>query len=206
MHGVGAGRRKATCPNCGSTDRERLVFLFLKDYYLPCHKNVNILHIAPETQLSSFLRSLPQADYTAADKRCEGYSYPDYVQDIDIMSMPVVADNSYDLIICNHVLEHVPDDIVAMKELHRILKPDGIAILQVPIALKLAHTIEDSSIISPGARFETFGQCDHVRLYGTDYPKRLKKAGFIVEIKDIAMDYKKDLGLNYEEKLYICRK
>lgn len=208
LHGVGAGMRNAICPNCGSTDRERLIHLFLKEKYLPQlnKKEIKILHIAPEVQLSSFLRSIPQVDYTAGDKRCEGYSYPSHVKDMDIMSMPEVADNTYDIIICNHVLEHVPDDITAMKELFRILKPNGIAILQVPLALKLADTFEDTSITTPEARFEAYGQSDHVRLYGTDYPKRLNKAGFKVELLDIASKYSNRFGLNKDELLHICHK
>lgn len=208
LHGVGAGMRKATCPNCGSTDRERLIYLFLKEKYLPQlnEKRIKVLHIAPEAQLSSFLRSLPQIEYTAGDKRCEGYNYPSYVKNLDIMSMPDIADNTYDIIICNHVLEHVPNDITAMKELYRILKHDGIAILQVPIALELEHTIEDSSITTPEARFENYGQSDHVRLYGTDYPERLNKAGFKVELLNIASKYNNKFGLNKDELLHICHK
>lgn len=208
LHGVGAGIRNAICPNCGCTDRERLIYLFLKEKYLPLlnERKIKVLHIAPETQLSLFLRSLPQIEYVAGDKRCEGYSYPSHVNDMDIMSMPDITNNTYDIIICNHVLEHVPNDITAMKELYRILKPNGIAILQVPLALKLEHTIEDSSITTPEARFKSYGQSNHVRLYGTDYPERLNEVGFNVEIMDIASQYSNKFGLNKDELLYICHK
>ena len=208
LHGIGAGKRKAICPHCGCSDRERLVYLYIKDTYLPKHseKRIKCLHIAPENQLSFFLRSQHNIDYTAGDKRCDGYDYPEYVQPIDIMDLSSKSDNAYDLIICNHVLEHVQNDIVAMQGLNRILKQDGIAILQVPYALKLKKTIEDSSINNPETRFKLFGQSDHVRLYGTDYSSRLKRAGFRVEIIDIASRYSHKYGLNPDEKIHICHK
>lgn len=208
LHGVGAGEREAICPNCGSSDRERLVYLFFKDIFHPSLKGrqISLLHIAPETQLSKFLRNLPNVNYTAADKRCEGYSYPDYVKDIDIMDMSDIADNTYNVIVCNHVLEHVANDIDAMRGLRRILKNDGIAILQVPLALKLDKTREDSSITTPEDRFEAYGQSDHVRLYGIDYPDRLRQAGFVVETLDLASRYSHKYGLNKNELLHVCHK
>lgn len=208
LYGVGAGKRKAICPHCGSSDRERLVFLYFRDYYLPSHKGekLKMFHVAPETNLSDFLRSQAGMEYVAGDKRCEGYSYPDYVQDVDIMDMSEVTDDTFDIIVCNHVLEHVPDDVVAMKELRRVLKPEGIAVLQVPYAMKLERTFEDKSIIAPEERFRAYGQSDHVRLYGMDYPDRLKRAGFKVEALDIAGKYPKKFGLNSKELLFVCHK
>ena len=208
LHGVGAGKRKAICPHCGSSDRERLVYLYIRDKYLPTHteNKVKCLHIAPESQLSNYLRSQSNIDYTAGDKRCEGYDYPDYVQPIDIMDFSSIEDNTYDLIICNHVLEHVQNDFVAMQGIRRILKANGIAILQVPYAIKLEKTIEDSSITSPTSRLEIYGQADHVRLYGLDYPIRLNSAGFSVEKMNIAKNYSRKMGLNRKESLFICHK
>lgn len=208
LHGIGAGLRKSTCPNCGSSDRERLVYLFFKEEYLPTlkGKHIKLLHIAPELGLSKFLISCSEIEYTAGDKRCNGYSYPDYVNDIDIENMHIIPDNNFDVIICNHVLEHVDNDITAMKELYRVLKPGGFAILQVPIALKLKETIDDSTVKNPEERFVTYGQSDHVRLYGVDYPKRLERAGFLVNIKKNTIKHSKYYGINREENLYICTK
>lgn len=206
--GVGAGIRKAICPQCYSSDRERLVYLYFKDVFFVKNKKkpVKILHIAPEVNLSIFLMQHPFVEYIAADKRCDGYEYPNYVRDIDIMDMHDIADNTFDVIVCNHVLEHVPDDIVAMKELRRIMKSDGIAVLQVPFALKLKKTFEDRSIVSSKKRFEAYGQSDHLRLYGTDYPQRLQQAGFVVETLDLASRYSHKYGLNKKELLHVCHK
>lgn len=208
LQAVGAGKRRAICPHCGSSDRERLIYLYLRDTYLPPlkEKKIHCLHIAPEAHISEFLKAQPNIDYTAGDKRCAGYSYPDYVQDIDIMEMHDIPDASFDLIICNHVLEHVSNDIIAMKELRRILKNDGIAILQVPLALKLATTIDDPTITSPEQRFEKYGQRDHVRLYGRDYSERLKEAGLVVKELNIARQYSQKYGLNKHEHLFRCHK
>lgn len=207
-HGIGAGKRKAICPHCGSSDRERLVYMYIRDKYLPTRKEEKIkcLHIAPENQLSIFLRSQANIDYTAGDKRCEGYDYPDYVQFIDIMDLSSIEDNTYDLLICNHVLEHVKNDLVAMQEIRRVLKPNGIAILQVPYALKLEETYENPSTDTPSSRFEAYGQSDHVRLYGMDYPKRLEHAGFRVKIINSTALRCRKYGLNKDEVLFICHK
>ena len=206
--GVGAGVRNVVCPVCHSTDRERLVYLFFRDYYFAENKDkhIKLLHIAPESNLSKYLMAHTNVEYTAGDKRCDGYTYPDYVRDVDIMNLHDIPDNTYDVLVCNHVLEHVPDDIVAMKELRRVIKPDGIAILQVPYAQKLEKTFEDKTILIPEARFEAYGQNDHVRLYGLDYKNRLESAGFRVKISEISKDYPAKYGLNCNENLFVCYK
>ena len=116
----------------------------------------------------------------------------------------------FDFIICNHVLEHVKDDIKAMSEVFRVLKPEGEAILQVPISKYNKETFEDFSIILPEEREKYFGQKDHVRIYGQDYEERLESADFKVELYDIKKDLNtreiKKLGLNEKEILYIGKK
>ena len=105
----------------------------------------------------------------------------------------------------NHVLEHIPDDRKAMSELRRVLKPGGVAILQVPISANSATTIEDPEITDPDAREQAFGQFDHVRIYGQDYTTRLAEAGFQVDKVDVTDQYAK-FGVNPEEALFVCTK
>jgi SAM-dependent methyltransferase len=123
---------------------------------------------------------------------------------MNVLDIPF-PDNSFDLVICNHLLEHVPNDMDAMKELLRVLKVGGEAILQVPISKNSAKTIEDWSVTTPEERERAFGQFDHVRIYGQDYTDRLTLAGFKVERINISKDYP-SYGLAGEEDIFIGRK
>ena len=176
---VGGSRRpNAICPVCGALDRERLLYLYLArktDLFLPGAAPKRVLHVAPEARLSQVLAAQGHLDYLTADLEPAGVAVRMDVTDIRY------PDGHFDVIICNHVLEHVPDDAKAMAELYRTLKPGGWAMLQVPIALALERTHEDPSITAPSAREQAFGQRDHVRLYGRDYRDRLARAGFAVE-------------------------
>ncbi|MFT5496642.1 MAG: SAM-dependent methyltransferase, partial [Kiritimatiellia bacterium] len=201
----GGYRTNAICPRCRSTDRERLVYLYLQKYQPTLFTQpFSLLHIAPERNLSRTLKKLPQIDYTSADLDA---SLADIRMDITNIERD---DATYDGIICNHVLEHIPDDALAMRELYRVLKPGGFAILQVPISYTIGSTYEDFSITSPEAREAAFGQNDHVRIYGSDYASRLEEAGFTVTLHD----YLEDVGdeaftrhaLLKEEKLFVCAK
>jgi SAM-dependent methyltransferase len=174
---VGGGRRPHVfCPVCRSTDRERLVYLYLvhKTNVLRRTQPTTVLHVAPERSLRQILRSHPYLDYRTADLQPGKADTT-----LDITQIPYPAE-TFDLIICNHVLEHILDDRQAMGELYRVLRPDGLAILQVPLALKLATTYEDPSCTEPEARMQAFGQKDHVRIYGRDYGQRLESVGFVV--------------------------
>ena len=202
---VGGGRRpNAKCPVCGSLDRERAVYIFLKTATDIFIRRTALLHVAPEPCLSSILRSSPTVSCVAIDLRPRRHSIVMDVRDIRIES------NSFDVILCNHVLEHVENDSIALLELYRVLKPGGWAILQVPVATRLAHTYEDPGMGSPEERTRAFGQADHVRLYGRDYPERLALSGFIVE----TVSLREKLGpsavvenaLIPEEKLYVAHK
>ena len=117
-------------------------------------------------------------------------------------------DNTFDCILCNHVLEHVPNDLKAMQEIERVLKPGGWAILQVPIAFDLDDTLEDPSITEEEDRYRVFGQRDHVRLYGSDYKHRLEQAGLKVKLVESSKlnERERHLGLNPEEILHIAYK
>jgi SAM-dependent methyltransferase len=174
---VGGGwRSNAVCPICGSWDRERLLYLYLKNRPQLFSRGTKLLHVAPEYKLSFWLRSKIGLDYVTAD-----LTRDDVDLNIDLTNIPF-PDSTFNAIICSHVLEHIPNARTAMAELFRVLKPDGWAILQVPISLCLAATYEDFSITDPMDRERAFGQNDHVRIYAMDYVDRLKQAGFAVEL------------------------
>lgn len=205
---IGCGRRFAGCIKCGSTDKERLVFTYLKnniDFF--SNTNKTILHMAPEPNLSKQFLAHKFKEYICGDYFAPGYenAYPSYVQNINILNIPY-SNEYFDVVICNHVLEHVEDDLKGMSEIYRVLRKGGFAILQVPISYVTDKTYEDPSISDPAEREKVFGQRDHVRIYGLDYFDRLKKIGFEIEVvSDLATRYSK-YGLNGKEKIFVCHK
>ena len=143
-------------------------------------------------------------EYVTADFKGENVTIR-----MDITNIPL--DNNYfDVIICNHVLEHIEDDKKALMELYRILKPGGIAILQVPISFIMKQTFEDPTITTPEQREKEFGQHDHVRIYGMDYPEKIQSVGFDVETysfrEDKGVKRAKKFGVLEDEKLFIGKK
>lgn len=202
---VGSGLRNAMCPVCESSDRVRLLFLFLKSRTKLFTEPIKLLHIAPEKPLSDIFIKHKTIDYLTADLNPEQVMVK---MDITAIQYP---DNSFDAILCNHVLEHIPNDRQAMNELNRVLKHGGWAILQVPISTVLEPTYEDITIISPQDREKHFGQKDHVRIYGKDYIRRLQEAGFIVESYNWTKDHvfhneRNRYGLNKDETVFYCTK
>ncbi|HMO63326.1 MAG TPA: methyltransferase domain-containing protein [Ferruginibacter sp.] len=203
---VGGGLREAACFKCTATDRERLVYIYLKEHTALLEKpeQLSALHIAPEKNLSKFLLQQQLRQYVCGDLFTPGYKYASHVQNMNILNIPY-PDNHFRLVICNHVLEHIEEDSKAMKELYRVLQPGGTAILQVPVSTISANTYEDFSITTPEGRANAFGQFDHVRIYGRDYSQRLQQAGFIVNTINISNQYP-SLGLHPGEDLYIGSK
>ena len=199
---TGGGRRYAKCVWCGSVDRDRLVYLYLRDtariFDLPA---ANVLHIAPERCLKKVLKQKFGRGYIAGDKFTRGYWYSGDTVAMDITAIPY-PNNTFDLVVCNHVLEHITNDHDAIAELYRVLKPGGVAVLQVPVSAVNRHTIEDDTVITPDDRKRVFGQFDHVRIYGQDYMQRLEAGGFKPQKLDIAHLYP-DAALNPAEAIYV---
>jgi SAM-dependent methyltransferase len=139
--------------------------------------------VAPDRSLRTMLAALP-VTYVAGDKMEPGYDYPPGTVPLDVTGIPF-PDDHFDVVICSHVLEHVPDDRKAMHELRRVLKPGGLAILLVPMA-DMPVTDEDPTVTDPAERLRRFGQFDHVRTYGRDYFDRLREAGFTVTVERLA--------------------
>jgi SAM-dependent methyltransferase len=188
-----------------SNARERLVFLYLRERTALFKQPTHLLHVAPEPQLASVLRHSFNIRYVSAD-----LVSPKVMSHLDIQHMPF-PNEVFDVVICNHVMEHVADDSVAIGEVYRVLNPGGWALLQVPIALALNRTIEDPTATTESQRIERFGQEDHVRLYArADYIKRLQAAGFSVHAESyptvLGSTKAKRFGLVQEEEVYFCSK
>ncbi len=211
MEIVGAGyRENDICPHCQSTDRDRLVYLYLKKETSFFQDNISVLHIAPEPALYDAIKKVKNVDYHPGTKYQEGFYYDSVIEVVDLMRLSF-NDNRFDWILCNHVLEHISDDIMAMKELFRVLKPGGKGILQVPYSTKLERTYEDDRYQSSEEREEHFGQFDHVRIYGQDYADRLKSCGFEVSIVDQksglpGVENPEKYALNKKEQLFVVSK
>lgn len=201
--GIIVKRANALCPRCGSLERHRLLWLYLKDRTDFFENSHRVLHFAPESIFVRHFRRMPQLDYITAD-----LSSPRASTKADITNIPC-KDNSFDVVLCNHVLEHVADDQKAMREICRVLSPNGWAILQSPIDTRRAKTFEDPTITSPEDRERAFGQHNHVRMYGRDYKKRLEKAGFRVKVDSYARDLETHIVSKYglpDEEIYYCTK
>lgn len=177
-YGYGKQRNNVLSPSTLSLERHRLLWLYLKNETDFFTKQQKVLHFAPEQAFYKRFRKMKNLEYTTTDLESP-------LADVkaDICDLPF-KDNEFDVIFCNHVLEHIPDDTKAMQELFRILKPQGMAILQIPQDLSREFTFEDNSITDRKERAEIFGQYDHVRIYGRDYFNKLRATGFDVKEAD----------------------
>ena len=175
-YGYGKQRENALSPGTLSLERHRQMWLYLKNETTFFSSSLKVLHIAPEQEFLRRFKKMKNLDYTSADL----YS-PIVDVKADILDLPF-EDNSFDVVICNHVLEHITDDRKAMSELYRVLRKSGWGIVQVPMKPSLEKSYEDFSITDPKERQKHFGQYDHVRWYGMDYFDRLKEVGFEVDI------------------------
>ncbi|MBR6831729.1 MAG: class I SAM-dependent methyltransferase [Tidjanibacter sp.] len=175
-YGYTVVRENALCPHCLSLERHRLLWLFLDNYMqLTEQKEATLLHMAPERCLMDKLESLFGDGYLTAD-----IESPLAKLKMDIRNIPL-AENSMDIIFCNHILEHIDDDQLAMRELYRVMKNGGWGVLLSPVNYSLAITREAPANSTAEQRYELFGQADHMREYGLDYADRLRSVGFEVE-------------------------
>ena len=188
-HRVAGGgyKKNVKCPNCLSVDRSRLLYLFFELRTKVFLQPTKILHISPNFEIARFLSQHKTVDQTVGALEPEHFTEFNGVK-IDIQKIDF-ADDMFDVLICCHVIEHVDDDLAAMRELYRILKPKGFAVLQVPLAIDLKTTIEDKSATTNKLRKIAHGQNDHVRLYGLDYLDKLRSVGFRV-VRDNPYDNK----------------
>ncbi|MFC5196433.1 class I SAM-dependent methyltransferase [Bizionia hallyeonensis] len=177
-YGYGNQRDNVLSPSTLSLERHRLLWLYLQNDTDFFTAKKSVLHFAPEQCFLKRFQKLNNLNYTTTDLESP-------IADVkaDICSLPF-EDNSYDIILCNHVLEHIPDDTKAMQELFRVMKPGGYGIFQIPQDLNRDSTFEDDSITDKKERAAIFGQYDHVRIYGRDYFDKLRNVGFKVEELD----------------------
>ncbi len=174
-YGYEQQRTNVLSPSTLSLERHRLLWLYLVNETEFFTSPAKMLHFAPEQAFYKTFRNLSHIDYTTTD-----LNSPLADVKADICNLPF-EDNTYDIIFCNHVLEHIPNDQKAMEELYRVLKPGGMAILQIPQDLNREITFTDDNITDPKERALVFGQYDHVRIYGRDYFDTLRNIGFDVE-------------------------
>jgi predicted SAM-dependent methyltransferase len=205
-YGYGKQRENALSPSTLSLERHRLMWLFLRDEttFFTSEKKLKTLHIAPEQCFLDIFRKQKNLEYTTSDLESP-------IADVkaDICDLPF-KNNSFDVVFCNHVLEHITDDKKAMQELFRVLKRGGFGIFQIPQDLSRETTFEDNSVTDKKERTKIFGQYDHVRIYGRDYFNKLRSIGFKVDEIDytqkISSEKLERFCLMKNEVLPVCYK
>jgi len=190
-YGYGKQRNNVLSPSTLSLERHRLLWLYLKNETDFFSVEKKVLHFAPEQAFYKRFIKMSNLDYLTTD-----LNSPLADVKADICNLPF-KDNEFDIILCNHVLEHIPDDTKAMEELYRILKPGGFGVFQIPQDLNRETTFEDDSITDKKERAKIFGQYDHVRIYGRDYFDKLRSVGFKVEEVDYTARLSEDEIIKY---------
>jgi SAM-dependent methyltransferase len=206
LDGIGSNVDQFECPRCGAHDRERHLLMYLdKMGLLASMHGKSLLHFAPEKRLAQRIARVAPTRYV----QCDLHPSTTDVQRVDMLDIPF-EDRAFDLVIANHVLEHVADDLKALAEIHRVLKPGGYAILQTPYSAKLHHTWQDLGIDTNVARLQAYGQADHVRLFGQDIFSRFESAGLVSHIQhhhDVLHGVDaKTFGVNPREPLFLFRR
>ncbi|WP_430927852.1 class I SAM-dependent methyltransferase [Polaribacter marinivivus] len=196
-YGYGNQRKNALSPSTLSLERHRLMWLFLKDEtnFFNSTKKLKVLHIAPEQCFLDLFKKQKNLEYITSDLESP-------IADVkaDICDLPF-KENEFDVVFCNHVLEHIPDDTKAMQELYRVMKKGGFGVFQIPQDLSRDVTFEDNSITDKDERAKIFGQYDHVRVYGKDYFNKLRSVGFKVD----EVDYTKKIDSKQIERFCLMK-
>lgn len=197
--------KEYSCAVCNSNDRDRIIASYLQNE-LTANKEYSLLDFAPSTPLQKFIKNYPNIVYRSADLFMENVD-----DKVDIKNMDIYEDNSFDVFICSHILEHIDDDTKAMSELYRVTKPNGFGVCLVPILLSLDKSLENEEYTkSETLRWKYFGQDDHVRMYSkNDFVQRLESVGFKVE--QLGIDYFGQTvfdrcGLDKKSVLYVVKK
>lgn len=194
-----------TCPTCGASDRDRLYALYLKKKVLNIRKKITLLDFAPSENLASFIKKHRNVKYRSADL------FMDNVDDtVDIQDMNIYPDDTFDFLICSHVLEHVPNDRAALNEINRVLKPGGEAIIMVPIIWFGGKFDEDPDEQRENERWRRFAQYDHIRLYTKkEFTRRVSDSGLIIQTytaRQLGLANFKKFGISARSVLYVMRK
>lgn len=198
-------RENAVCPRCNALERNRVLWLYLMRELDIQHQAYSILHFAPEKTLEKRLKKLPNIHYIGADLNPQLADYQ-----MDITQIPL-EDQAMDIIICSHVLGHVPNEALAIQEIKRVLKNDGLAIIMT-VQNHQAPTLENPELTSPEERLRYYGESDLLRLHGSDFAERLSAQGFQVKPLDYRLTFSESeqqrmgLGDGAREVLYLCRK
>ena len=190
-YGYNRLRKNALCPGTLSLERHRLLWLYLNKKTKLLEKNISVLHVAPEIIFIKKFKKIANWNYVSIDLKSP-------LADIkaNVYNLPF-KENCFDLILCNHVLEHIEDDYKALNELHRVIKNKGTLIVQIPLDKNLKKTFENKQIINPVDRNKYFGQYDHVRVYGLDFYDRLAKSGFTPKKINILKKMSKEQKIKY---------
>lgn len=200
---VGSDLENFECPRCGASDRERHLVLYCEKFgLLGKMKNTAILHFAPEKNFSRYVQSAPPSIYVCADLCPQDQT----VAKMNLQCIPH-PDQSFNVVIVNHVLEHVENLEAALFEIHRVLKPGGFAILQTPYSNVLHHTFEDPGITTAAQREFLYAQIDHVRVFGRDIFEKFTSSGLlsrVVHHEDVLQDVDVEkYGVNHAEPLFL---